>query len=347
MEFAPPGIHSPVLRRSRRVRRGARLLVAVVLVLVFVAPASSGDDSGLLDRQLVDAAGRGDLGAVEALIAAGADPNARMDGYPALQLAVRDGTVEVVEALLAAGADVNAFGEWVPGCCQDRDTALHQAVRYWYVCGDGDNIEYCPERAEVIQVLLAAGADVNARDELVGMTPLHAAANEAGWVEVLEMLLMLLGAGADPNAQDGGGRTPLHFAADSISSAAIAVLLDAGADPDTRDEYYRTPLHRAACAGGPQNVAALLDAGAYSKARDHRGVTPLHIAADSCRSPAVIAMLLDAGADPKARALSGRTPWDFVRMNCGHGRTDAYRRLRDARNDRMDVRGDSSAAPRR
>ena len=65
---------------------------------------------------------------------------------------------------------------------------------------------------------------------------------------MLEMLLMLLGAGADPNAQDGGGRTPLHFAADSISSAAIAVLLDAGADPDTRDEYYRTPLHRAACA---------------------------------------------------------------------------------------------------
>ena len=73
----------------------------------------------------------------------------------------------------------------------------------------------------------------------------------------------------------------------------------------------------------------------------------MHIAADSCRSPAVIAMLLNAGADPKARALSGRTPWDFVRMNCGHGRTDAYRRLRDARNDRMDVHGDSSAAPRR
>ena len=78
-------------------------------------------------------------------------------------------------------------------------------------------------------------------------------------------------------------------------------------------------------------VVLVLDAGAYAKARDHRGVTPLHIAADSCRSPAVIAMLLDAGADPKARVRSGRTPWDFVRMNCGHGGTDAYRRLRDAR----------------
>ena len=133
-------------------------LAAVVLVLVFVAPAGFGDDSGVLDRRLVDAAADGDLGAVEALIAAGADPNARIDGYPALQFAVGDGTVEVVEALLAAGADVNAFGEWVPGCCQDRDTALHQAVRYWHMCDD-HIIEFCSKRAKVIQVLLAAGAD--------------------------------------------------------------------------------------------------------------------------------------------------------------------------------------------
>ena len=56
--------------------------LAVVLVLAFVAPAGFGDDSGILDRRLVDAAASGDLGAVEALIAAGADPNARVDGYP-------------------------------------------------------------------------------------------------------------------------------------------------------------------------------------------------------------------------------------------------------------------------
>ena len=306
--------------------------LAVVLVLVFVAPASFGDDSGILDRRLVDAASRGDLGAVEALIAAGADPNARIDGYPALQLAVRDGTVEVVEALLAAGADVNAFGEWVPGCCQDRDTALHQAVRYWDVCVDRD-FGYCSERAEVIQVLLAAGADVDARQKLGGWTPLHAAANVGTWSEVLEMLLMLLDAGADPNArtEDGRSRTPLHLAVTSISSAAIAVLLDAGADPETRNEDGRTPLHLAAIEGGPENVAALLDAGANIEARDHGGMTPLHLAADSCRSPAVIAVLLDAGADPTVRDQDGSTPWDFARMNCRLDGTDAHRRLRDAR----------------
>ena len=309
--------------------------LAVVLVLVFVAPAGLGDDSGVLDRRLVDAAAYGDLGAVEALIAAGADPNARKDGYPALQLAVRDGTVEIVQALLAAGADVNAFGEWVPGCCQDRDTALHQAVRYWHMCDDRI-IEFCPKRAELIQVLLAAGADVDARDKLGGWTPLHGAANEStwgeDWTEVFEVIEMLLVAGADPNARIEGGHTPLHLAVTSISSAAIAVLLlDAGADPETREERGWTPLHAAAYSGGPENVAALLDAGANIEARDHRGMTPLHRAADSCRSPAVIAVLLDAGADPKARARDLRTPWDFVRMNCGTDGTDAHRRLRDAR----------------
>ena len=214
--------------------------LAVVLVLVFVAPAGFGDVSGILDRRLVDAAAGGDLGTVEALIAAGADSNARTDGYPALQLAVREGTVEIVEALLAAGADVNAFGEWVPGCCQDRDTALHQAVRYWDVCVDRD-FGYCSERAEVIQVLLAAGADVDARQEFGGWTPLHAATNEGAWNEVSEMLLMLLDAGADPNARTVDGRTSLHLAVENISSAAIAVLLDAGADPKARDQDGRTP----------------------------------------------------------------------------------------------------------
>lgn len=205
-------------------------IVALVLMLVFLCPASLADDAGTLDRKLFDAAERGDASAVkallaagadpnarkhvitaleaairkssvevvEALIAAGADPNSRVDGYPALQVAVREGCVEIVKALLAAGADVNAFGEWVPGCCQHRDTALHQAVLYFEVFLNRDRGIPCIERrTEIVQVLLAAGADVNARGKLNGWTPLDVAKR---W-EYSEAIGILLRAGAEAGAR--------------------------------------------------------------------------------------------------------------------------------------------------
>ena len=204
-----------------------KAIVAVVLMLVFLTPASHADDAGTLDRQLSDAAERGDPSTVKALIAAGADPdakvnvftalhvairissvevvnallaagadpNSRVDGYPALQIAVMEGSVEIVKALLAAGADVNAFGEWVPGCCQHRDTALHQAVKY---CINPDLGSPCSERRTgIIHVLLAAGAYVNARDKLDGWTPLDVANR---W-EIPNVIHILLRAGAVPNAR--------------------------------------------------------------------------------------------------------------------------------------------------
>ena len=172
-------------------------LAAVVLMLVLVAPPSLGNDHCTSDCGLFDAAYRGDLGTVEALLDAGADPNAREDGYPVLQIAVRSDNVEVVEALLAAGADVNAFGEWVPGCCQYLDTALHWAIRYMAVCTNPDD-EHCTEnRTEIIQVLIAAGANVNARANLDGISPLEVA-ERWGLTEVMDILVR---AGADPNAQ--------------------------------------------------------------------------------------------------------------------------------------------------
>ena len=62
-------------------------------------------------------------------------------------------------------------------------------------------------RKEITELLIAAGADVNAKDDW-GMTPLHEATRE-GHKEITDLLLTN---GADVNAKDGSGRTPLDWA---------------------------------------------------------------------------------------------------------------------------------------
>ena len=86
---------------------------------------------------------------------------------------------------------------------------------------------------EMIQALLAAGADVTARDEN-GITSLHYASTP-------EVIQALLAAGAYVMAMDEYGGTPLHAAARYGSPATVQDLLDAGADARAKDDGDKTP----------------------------------------------------------------------------------------------------------
>ena len=90
----------------------------------------------------------------------------------------------------------------------------------------------------MIGVLIAAGADLEARDNS-GMTPLHEAAMFNKTSAAAEALLA---AGADVNARDTWGLTPLHMVA-SIDECPgmFGVLLAAGADPEARERSGLTP----------------------------------------------------------------------------------------------------------
>lgn len=159
---------------------------------------------------LLTAVAAGDAAAAKAALAAGADANARDDaGTTALMRAAHEGNVALVRLLLGAGADVNAAdaGGW---------TALHKSVH------NPDKDRGFPE---VVQALVDAGADVEARIGY-GIRPLMLAAGygEAAVVEVL------LHAGADVLARNDGGLTALMMVKEKFYVDVINRLHEAERD---------------------------------------------------------------------------------------------------------------------
>ena len=235
-------------------------------------------------------------------------------------------TVQDVTACLEAGADVNAYKSGY-----SAGTPLHRAVR--------------KNDLPMIEVLLDAGADVDARDG-GGGTPLHVAAN---YSDKLAVSKVLLAAGADVNARDSNWNTPLHELArfnhplgdQSVELARI--LIDAGANVETRQRHGNTPLHYAARREEIPIVEVLLEAGADVHARNDDGETPLIKAVGemSDNRTDVVEMLLAAGADAKTRTEDGRTLLHYVRND---GIPEVYNVLLDAGAD-LEARDNEGKTP--
>ena len=79
------------------------------------------------------------------------------------------------------------------------------------------------QRAEIVSVLLAAGADVNQRDP-AGWTPL-ANALDHPFGDIVEVITLLHNAGADLNAKTDNGRTILQIAKSNMASPEVMDLL--------------------------------------------------------------------------------------------------------------------------
>ena len=147
-----------------------------------------------------------------------------------------------------------------------------------------------------VRSLLAEGADPNlAQGD--GLTALHLAAQEGN----LEIAEILLGAGAMVEAQTRiGGYTALHLASRRAHGSVVSALLEAGANPGAVTTTTGvTPLHLAAKAmNGEDAVRSLLEHGAPPNAQESSaGQTALMFAASHGRT-ASVRVLMNHGADP-------------------------------------------------
>jgi uncharacterized protein len=259
---------------------------------------------------LMTCARSGSVDAVGRLIEFGAAIEAKepAQGQTALMWAAAEHHVDVVKALIEAHADLKAHSK-------QGFTAMHFAAR------QGD--------LEMVQLLLAAGVDVNilthadtpnaTAAEVPGAPPRPGGRRPAGADGYTPLLvatvrgqvplaLYLLDHGADPNVQDAGF-TPLHWAStewENFTANHVYGLEDAMLGIPDRQAKLR--LIDALLAHGANPNARMTKrqpsiAGGYE---DTIGATPF-LLASSIDDLEVMRVLIKAGADPKIATATNAT----------------------------------------
>jgi Ankyrin repeats (many copies) len=163
-------------------------------------------------------------------------------------VAILAGDAAGVSGLLAASPQL-ARTAFESGATRQTENAffVDQIKRYIYAGDTALHIAAAAYQTEIVRKLLAAGADVHARNRR-GQESLHAAASGspgAHWwnpTAQAATITVLVEAGADPNVFDKSGVSPLHKAVRTRCATAVRTLLDLGADPARPNKNGSTPL---------------------------------------------------------------------------------------------------------
>ena len=252
--------------------------------------------------------------AIKFLLASGVKPFNIRDGYSALQHAAASGNLGAVRALLSAGADVlhwdingitalhaasNTYngpvvrtlldhGAEVSRRTKDAQTPLHFAVN-----AGGES---------VVRILLEYGADLSIADNQ-NKRPLDCAIHTNNE----PMVRLLLEYGGDITHQDREGRTPLHYAVIEGHERIARILVEHGAEVSCTDNKGWTALYHAIVVDNETLVRYLVEKGAPVSHTSRSDQAPLHVAAYNERIK-MIKVLLDFNASLEAQDNRGNTP---------------------------------------
>jgi ankyrin repeat protein len=259
-----------------------------------------------------------DLAAVNALLAAGAEADAK-NVAGATPLIYGAGHPEIVRALLARGANPNAVST-------TKNTPLMSAVVH-------------PESYEAARLLIDAGADVHAKKTtdvevalgraVIGGDPrtielllaqgaakdpksAAAALSTASFGGKTDVVQLLLSHGADPNLNPEFGGHALNIALLGEEAEVARLLIEKGADPNLRSPNgHGTPpmVFAAYNQSGDASVArALVTRGVDVNAANDQGATALSYALRSGPHTPLVEYLRSAGAKLSEPVRTKRLP---------------------------------------
>lgn len=311
---------------------------APMIEALLTAGADANERLPLGRTPLMAAARTGNVGAVKVLVEHGADVNLKETarGTTAIMWAADEAHSEVVQFLIQHGADLNARSNAAP---RGRGPALgksndprKQVAAQGAALAAGQSLDLGALRDVANGIAGQPGAQANAGPNVSqrGAAPAQAAAAPAGRGGRGAGAGAAAGAAADdqddafqaafgarnrqaPN--DGGGLTPLIYAARADDLQSVKELLAAGVDINQTTNYGWSALLVATQNRYYKLGSYLLDHGADVNLGNKGGWTPLYLATDNrniesgdypVRKPDMdhldfIRLLVDKGADVNAR----------------------------------------------
>lgn len=270
-------------------------------------------------------------------------------GESALSTAIRRGSSQIVSELLkneaslsykgssvlelAKSLDMTPMVDMIEECAAIRDVRRKKKL-------DSDLIEYASgmgRKDKSVQYFIDQGANVNAKREIDGQTPLMMAVygknygnakilldagasineqNDKGFSAIMyavdvndeSILRLLVECGADLELKNNEGQTALFLASKGLRNhACLSYLIKSGGDVNIADKFKMTPLSNAVHYGDAKKVEILLAANAHVDAVNNVGETALMTVAyndDLDKAKA----LIKSGADVNAKSERGETP---------------------------------------